>query len=119
MNPVICWNTLTIMSPNILNALEESDKKSDQNLPLNAPPSRGLANKQSIELWHRRLGHRNIPDIRKMFHQNLTKGDVVALQGQPPSFCEACVIGKAKRLPFPKQSKPKEWKLLERIDIDE
>ena len=81
--------------------------------------SRGLANKQSIELWHRRLGHRNIPDIRKMFHQRLTKGDLVALQSQPPTFCEACVIGKVKRLPFPKQSKPKDWRLLERIDIDE
>ena len=33
--------------------------------------------------------------------------------------CESCAIGKAKQAPFPKCSKPKQWELLERINVDE
>jgi len=41
------------------------------------------------ELWHRRLGHLNNNDLKRMNHPTSEK------------LCDPCLRGKAKRLPFP------------------
>eukprot|EP00733_Pompholyxophrys_punicea_P000255 Pompholyxophrys_punicea_v1_NODE_55_length_4195_cov_3.523671.p2 type:complete len:484 gc:universal NODE_55_length_4195_cov_3.523671:106-1557(+) len=46
--------------------------------------------KECLELWHRRLGHLNELDIKRIVE---IKGDL--------SFCDICQFGKSHRLPFP------------------
>ena len=45
-----------------------------------------------LELWHRRLGHRNFRDVAKLLGIKLPKN-------YKSTFCEACVQGKAKAHP--------------------
>lgn len=49
-----------------------------------------------INIMHRRLGHLNFRSLKRMVSQKLL---VTGLSGQP-AFCEACVMGKMKKLPF-------------------
>ena len=51
--------------------------------------------------WHARLGHVNMPALRKMAREDLVRG--LPTVGQVDKMCEACLAGKQKRLPFPKQ----------------
>ena len=58
-----------------------------------------------IQVWHQRLGHTPVEGVRKLAQS----GDVVGLPLgdvtlQSESSCEACVQGKAHRLPFPSSS---------------
>jgi transposase InsO family protein len=52
-----------------------------------------------INRLHRILGHTNFQSIQNMVRRNQIEG-VTTLTGMP-QFCEACVLGKMKRLPFP------------------
>lgn len=52
-----------------------------------------------INLMHRRLGHLNFRSLKRMVAQKQL-GNVTHLSGQQ-QFCEACVLGKMKKLPFP------------------
>ena len=55
--------------------------------------------KETVELWHRRLGHLNLESIRRM-----SKGPVfgIKLKDKPrnASICAECAMGKQNRLPF-------------------
>lgn len=57
-------------------------------------------------IWHTRLGHLNLQDMKKLQVQGSIPKDV-DLNELP--FCEACVMGKHRRDPFPKnREKPTE-----------
>lgn len=58
-------------------------------------------------LWHRRLGHLNFHDLKRMG---------LDLTGEE-KFCESCQLGKAKRLPF-KKHKFKTSEALSILNID-
>ena len=51
----------------------------------------------SAELWHCRLGHVNVPDMKRL--QNLAFGISLAPKDKL-SFCEPCIMAKMKNKPF-------------------
>ncbi|GJY53377.1 zinc finger, CCHC-type containing protein [Tanacetum coccineum] len=54
-------------------------------------------------LWHARLGHLNFDDINKMTKKNLVEG--VPRINHAGQICDACLLGKQSRTPFPNQAK--------------
>ena len=65
------------------------------------------------------MGHRNLRDIISMANKHLSNNMTLDTDSPGDSFCEPCVISKAKQASFQKESEHKDWDLLERIDIDE
>jgi hypothetical protein len=60
----------------------------------------------SLELWHRRLGHLNVQDLKKL--ENLVTGMKITDRNVDIRHpCEACIVGKSARLPFPKRESSK------------
>ena len=66
--------------------------------------------------WHARLGHVNMAAVRKMAKEELVRG--LPEIGQVDQLCEACLIGKQKRLPFPKKVKHRARRNLELVHGD-
>ncbi|EUC60894.1 Transposon Tf2-1 polyprotein, putative, partial [Rhizoctonia solani AG-3 Rhs1AP] len=60
---------------------------------------------RSWEDWHRALGHVSLETLRVMAKEGIVKG--MELKGAPPKewFCDACIQGKQRTEPFPKESK--------------
>ncbi|GJV97076.1 zinc finger, CCHC-type containing protein [Tanacetum coccineum] len=54
-------------------------------------------------LWHARLGHLNFDDINKMTKKGLVIG--IPRINHAGQICDACLLGKHSRTPFPTQSK--------------
>ncbi|GJT89234.1 zinc finger, CCHC-type containing protein [Tanacetum coccineum] len=54
-------------------------------------------------LWHARLGHLNFDDIKKMTRKGLVEG--VPRINHVGQICDACLLGKHSRTPFPNQAK--------------
>ncbi|GJZ92498.1 zinc finger, CCHC-type containing protein [Tanacetum coccineum] len=54
-------------------------------------------------LWHARLGHLNFDDINKMTRKNLVEG--IPRINHAGQICDACLLGKHSRTPFPNQAK--------------
>jgi hypothetical protein len=52
--------------------------------------------------WHARLGHVNMPVLRRMVNQELVRG-MPSLE-QVEGVCEACMTGKQRRTAFPDQA---------------
>ena len=75
-------------------------------------------NDESLELWHRRLGHLNVKSVKAF--QTMVSGmnlgkllcDVVALT------CEGCIEGKQTRQPFPSNGATRTTKILEVVHSD-
>jgi hypothetical protein len=63
-------------------------------------PEHALAAAVDINVLHRRMGHTGIDRLKWMVKKKQLKG-VTKLTGHP-EFCEPCVLGKMKKLPFPK-----------------
>ena len=70
-----------------------------------------------LTLWHRRLGHLNHDDIRKMLRQNLVTGLTLDSSAKPDPICEPCLAGKMHANPFPSSDSRTE-ELLELIHSD-
>ncbi len=66
----------------------------------------------SLKVWHERLGHQNVGYVKSFLRQMNISFDNV-----DNFFCEACVIGKQHRLPFPKSSN-KSGKIGELVHTD-
>ena len=58
----------------------------------------------SINELHRRMGHVNHEDLRRMVKEQMVVGINLDMTSKP-DFCETCVKAKAPRKPFPKESK--------------
>jgi hypothetical protein len=56
-----------------------------------------------INVLHRRLGHLNFDDIKRLVGKGMVEG--VDSVGGRQEFCEHCVMAKAHRLPFPLSGK--------------
>nr|GEW25210.1 zinc finger, CCHC-type [Tanacetum cinerariifolium] len=54
-------------------------------------------------LWHARLGHLNFDDINKMTRKGLVEG--IPKINHAGQICDACLLGKHSRTPFPNQAK--------------
>nr|GFA39211.1 zinc finger, CCHC-type [Tanacetum cinerariifolium] len=54
-------------------------------------------------LWHARLGHLNFNDINKMTRKGLVDG--IPRINHVGQICDACLLGKHSRTPFPNQAK--------------
>ena len=54
-------------------------------------------------LWHQRLGHLNVNDIRKLSQNNVIVDLKSSNQGDKIN-CESCALGKMHQLPFPGES---------------
>lgn len=71
---------------------------------------------KQAELWHRRYGHLNMFDLKKLFSQNLVLGTPTFLQQD--FSCKVCVENKQTTNPFPKHSNTKCQELLELVSSD-
>jgi hypothetical protein len=69
-----------------------------------------------INLLHRRLGHISTNRIQQMVKSGQLQG-IDTLAGTP-TFCEACVLGKMKKLPFEVQERPCTTRSLEMVHTD-
>lgn len=89
---------------------ESSDKrksKTDDTVSINSPTKQQGHN---IQLWHQRLGHLNIADVRRL--AGLASGLMINETPLPSSPCHACLEGKQQRSFNRKNtSTPKEKKL--------
>ncbi|KAJ9552465.1 hypothetical protein OSB04_016510 [Centaurea solstitialis] len=56
-------------------------------------------------LWHVRLGHLNFDSIKQMTHKKLVEG--IASISHKNQVCNACLLGKHSRAPFPNQTNTK------------
>ena len=54
----------------------------------------------SVTIWHRRLGHLNIPDLRSL----TTHSTGLHLDNSSPQFCVGCALGKLTRKKVPKEA---------------
>ena len=87
------------------------------------PPPITAANSVStcpmdITLWHRRFGHHNYADIRKVIKDNLATGIVITSKAQPDPICEPCLAGSQSRPPVPKSASFHATEVLELIHSD-
>lgn len=57
----------------------------------------------SISELHRKMGHVNHDDLRKMVADGMVEGIELNIDSEP-EFCSSCIQAKATRKPFPKQS---------------
>lgn len=65
----------------------------------------------TLQLWHERLAHQNVDHVKRFLTQNNVEVDNTA------PFCDACVLGKMHRLPFP-QSESKTLRVGELVHAD-
>ena len=68
---------------------------------------------QKLELWHRRLGHLNVKDVKSLMKNE----GIECPENESLGVCETCVVGKLAQRPFPKTSLQKK-RLLELIHTD-
>ncbi|KAD2392837.1 hypothetical protein E3N88_39814 [Mikania micrantha] len=64
-------------------------------------------------LWHARLGHLNFDALKSMTHKKLVQG--IPRISHASQICDACLLGKHIRAPFPNQAKFKSLKPLDLI----
>ncbi len=73
-------------------------------------------------LWHRRFGHLGYDNLFKLKNKDMVQGIAVSaqdfkLEQEQKPFCEACILAKQQRLPFP-QSDSKSSGQLELVHMD-
>ena len=69
---------------------------------------------------HARLGHLNVRSIQQLLDKHMASGITVPVQGSPDDIkkCTDCIIGKAHRLPFPKQASTRSTRPLQLVHSD-
>ena len=72
---------------------------------------------QNVQLWHERLGHLALRNMKLMEHREMVKG-LPKLKGAELGTCEGCLKGKCHRLPFPKAVHHRAKKPLELVHSD-
>lgn len=68
------------------------------------------------ELWHRRLGHMGLENVKKLINSDMASGTRDKIASNIP-FCETCVRSKGTRQPYSGE-RPKTSRPLERIHSD-
>lgn len=72
----------------------------------------------SQNLWHSRLCHLNVFDMKKLIGQNMVTGMDKINVDTAEKFCESCVMGKQSKLPFTKSKVIRSNRVLELIHTD-
>lgn len=75
-------------------------------------------NRLTQDLWHFRLGHVNVCDLKKMIHNKMVNGIDAIDVCTDDKFCEPCVMGKHTRLPYNKKHIKRSKRILELIHTD-
>lgn len=75
-------------------------------------------NKLAQSLWHQRLCHLNVFDMRKLIVQDMVTGIEKINVDTEGKFCEPCVMGKQSKLPFSKKNVIRSGRVLELIHTD-
>ena len=75
-------------------------------------------NNPNMELWHCRFGHLGMDNISKLINENMVEGMSSTKDGDVSDVCEACVMGKQHRVPYPKKSFNKATELFETVHSD-
>ena len=57
-----------------------------------------------LDLWHRRLAHHHLGDVKALLHCNLVTGMAIDSKSLPDPICEPCLAGKMHANPFPSSS---------------
>lgn len=78
----------------------------------------GIADENSQNLWHSRLCHLNVYDMKKLITNEMVNGLEKFVVNTSEKFCEPCVVGKQCRLPFSKKNVIRSSRLLELIHTD-
>ena len=73
---------------------------------------------QSLEVWHCRLGHLNYTYVNQLVKKEMVDGLKCEIETQPQKECEACVLGKMQKKPFPKQSQHRATRPYEIVHSD-
>ena len=73
---------------------------------------------QSLEVWHCRLGHLNYTYVNQLVKKEMVEGLKCEIETQPRKECEACVLGKMQKKPFPKQSQQRATRPYEIVHSD-
>lgn len=101
---VFSANQALIMTATLRNGLYLVDRVSPTSPPPRLTTTPVEKNKSfayvaatSIDVWHQRLGHANIPKLRTIKQQELTGTELQLDTSQQPSFCEDCAITKSTR----------------------
>jgi hypothetical protein len=68
------------------------------------PVANSASKLMSISELHRKMGHINHDNLRKMVKEGMVKGIELDFSSKP-EFCKVCIKAKADRKPFPKKSK--------------
>jgi len=71
---------------------------------------------ESAWRWHAKIGHINMAALRRMAREEMVCG-LPAIE-QVDQICEACIVGKQKRLPFPDQALWRAERALELVHGD-
>ncbi|CAK9800955.1 Retrovirus-related Pol polyprotein from transposon TNT 1-94 [Anthophora plagiata] len=81
--------------------------------------STALASQDNDEIleWHRRLGHLNETDLRKLKEKDMVRGLTLSQKDRLPT-CEICIENKQSATPFPKVSNRRSKELVHRIHSD-
>ena len=74
--------------------------------------------KNSLELWHLRLGHLNVQDVKRLSTEKMVEGLTVENSRAPVANCEGCCLGKQSRLPFPRKPSEKKENVLDLVHSD-
>lgn len=61
----------------------------------------GMCAEGNNEIWHNRMGHLNMQDVRKLFGNEMVTGLDLKGKNDVLKICEPCVFGKQSRKPFP------------------
>ena len=54
-----------------------------------------------LDLWHRRLAHHHLADVKALLHRNLVTGMAIDLKTATDPICEPCLAGKMHANTFP------------------
>jgi transposase InsO family protein len=57
-----------------------------------------------LSLWHCRLAHHNLVDVKALIERNLVTGMRLDIKTAPDLICEPCLAGKMRAKPFPSSS---------------
>ena len=72
----------------------------------------------SPAVWHLRLGHFNYTYMNQLMKQEIVDGLNYDVDTQSQKECEACVLGKMQKKPFPKQSQHRATRPYEIVHSD-
>lgn len=86
--------------------------------PLESIAALAKSKPNSIQVWHRRLGHVCEATIKKMAANVMVGGLEISKGELLDTFCEGCVLGKQHRLSFPTSGRTRAKKVGELIHSD-